>query len=159
MKKLITIGVSAALTLGIALPALAFVPQTQDAASASTTTGANVTATQTASPSMTTPSSTKFSKTKKYRVHKTLQGKVLIVNADSFTFTSGAKEYTAQLSASTKVVNRVRKAITLTDISVGDTVRVYGSVSSLTVMAQIVRDTTRPAKVKKTTAASTSRLH
>ena len=156
MNKFITVGVSVALSLSIALPALAFVPASTSTDSAST--GASVTATQT-TPLGGAPSTPKVSNTKKKAILKTLQGKVSVVNTDSLTFASGGKEYTAQLTTSTELMNRTRKPVALVDIRVGDTVRVYGLVNLLTVKAQLVRDITLPVKVKKTTATSTSTLH
>lgn len=74
------------------------------------------------------------------------QGSASGVSGSSFTLTVGnGTAYTVNAAANAQIVNRNWLTIALSAIQNGDTVRVWGTNSSGTITAQIVRDTTVPA--------------
>jgi hypothetical protein len=75
---------------------------------------------------------------------KISEGRVGTLSGTSFTMTSGSKTVNVTTSTTTKFVNRNWNTITFADIHAGDSVRTYGSVSSSTVAAEVVRDTSIP---------------
>lgn len=72
------------------------------------------------------------------------EGKVSALSGTSFTVQNGPHTINVTTSAATKFVNRNWNTITLADILVGDSIRAYGSVSSSTLTAEVVRDTSIP---------------
>lgn len=93
-------------------------------------------------------------------VFKTLQGTVKTVSTDSLVLTVRSADYTVTAASTTRIVNRVWRKIALSDIQVGDKVRVFGKVSSTTVSAQIIRDISLPAVgPEATTTATTTVTH
>jgi hypothetical protein len=75
---------------------------------------------------------------------KISEGKVGTLSGTSFTMLFGAKTMNVTTSAITKFVNRNWNTIVFADIHSGDSIRVYGSTSSSTVAAEVVRDTSIP---------------
>ena len=75
--------------------------------------------------------------------NKTLQGIVKSISGSTLTLTVDATDYTVDASAA-KVLNRPRHVITLTDLTVGDKVRVFGMVTDTSIAAKIVRDISLP---------------
>lgn len=75
---------------------------------------------------------------------KVSEGKVGTISGTSFTMLFGSKTITVNTSSSTKFVNRNWNTISFADIQTGDSVRSYGSVSSTTISAEVVRDTSIP---------------
>jgi hypothetical protein len=75
---------------------------------------------------------------------KISEGKVGTLSRTSFTMLSGAKTVNVTTSATTKFVNRNWNTIAFADIHAGDSIRVYGSTSSSTIAAEVVRDTSIP---------------
>lgn len=73
-----------------------------------------------------------------------MQGTVKAVSGGSLTFTVHSTDYTVNPAPSARIKNRKWHTINLTDIQVGDKVRVYGSVKGTVVTAQIVRDISLP---------------
>lgn len=140
---------SAVLFLGTAVSAFAYMPAAHAGMATTATTTAGMYTTHT------TATTTSIAKVKK-SVVKTLQGKVTQINANSLMLAVSGKEYAVQFSSTTKLINRLWKTASLSSISVGDTVRTYGAVNSTTVTAQVVRDTSLPAVVKRAKATTTS---
>ena len=66
------------------------------------------------------------------------------VPAKSFTLTMEDKTFTVNVTADAKIVNKNYITITFGDILVGDTVRVWGSLSDTTITASVVRDVSIP---------------
>ena len=75
---------------------------------------------------------------------RNFSGTVGSISGASFTLMNGSTSLSVTTSPTTKFVNRNWLTITLGDIAAADNVRVYGPVSSSTVLAQIVRDLSLP---------------
>ena len=75
-------------------------------------------------------------------VPKNVQGTVSNVNTstNSFTLTIDGTPYTVNVVAGAKIVNKNYGTISLSNISNGDTVRVWATVSGTTLTAYLVRD-------------------
>lgn len=73
-----------------------------------------------------------------------MQGTVKAVSGSSLTLTVHSTDYMVNAASSARIKNRKWHTITLTDIQVGDKVRVYGSVSGTVVTARIIRDISLP---------------
>lgn len=67
-------------------------------------------------------------------------GTVTAVGENSITVTKANKSYTINIPAETRILNRNWKDIKLTDIQNGNKVRVFGTISDLTVTAKTIRD-------------------
>lgn len=75
---------------------------------------------------------------------KISEGKVDTISGTSFTMVTGSKSINVTTSSTTKFVNRNWNTISFADIRTGDSVRAYGTVSSTTIAAEVVRDTSIP---------------
>ena len=141
MNKAITVGIATLLTLAVATPALAKV---QPGATASTTTsGVHMnTGTHVTKP-----------------VKKTVQGVIKETSACSFVITVRNTDYTVTAMTSARVINRVWKKIALSDIKVGDKVRVYGAITGTNITAEIVRDISLPTASQASEHATTIPTH
>lgn len=75
---------------------------------------------------------------------RTYEGTVGTTSGSSFTLVNGNTTLSVTTDAATKFINRNWATILSADVKAGDSVRVYGPVSSSTVTAQVVRDTSIP---------------
>jgi len=89
------------------------------------------------------------------KVVKTLQGTVKAIGSGSFILAVRNTDYTVTVGTSARVTNRTWQKIGLSDIKVGDKVRVFGAVSGTAIMAQIVRNISLPAPAGNATSTST----
>lgn len=67
-------------------------------------------------------------------------GTVSEKTGSTITLTRGAKTYTVNASTDTRVLNKTWNTIALSDIKVGDKIRVFGTVSDTTISAKTIRD-------------------
>lgn len=79
---------------------------------------------------------------------KNYVGAVSAASGSSFTLTGDGTTYAVNVASGTKVTNRMRAVIPFSSIQNGDTVHVWGTNASGTITAQIIRDTSIPAKHK-----------
>lgn len=80
---------------------------------------------------------------------RTIQGTVKSASTDSLVLTVRSTDYAVAIASTTRIVNRIWRRISVSDIGAGDKVRVFGKISSTTIAAQIIRDISLP-KVAKT---------
>lgn len=66
------------------------------------------------------------------------------VASSSLILTSQEKTYTVHLTSSTKILNKNWLKINLSQIQLGDKVRIYGTASSTDIQAEVVRDISLP---------------
>lgn len=77
----------------------------------------------------------------KLNMHRrAIPGFVSSVSADSITITKGNKTFVVNVSSETRILNHAWNAITLSEIKVGDKIRVLGTISSRAITAQTIRD-------------------
>ncbi len=144
MKHLVSKSLATLLVLGFAVPALAMGPDSHATTSAATST-----------------SKTGGVRTEEHgkpaaKLKRTLQGTIKEIGSGSFVLTVRDTNYAVTTSASTRIVNRTWHKITLSDIKVGDKVRVYGLITGTSIAAQIVRDISLPPVAMEHHATSTS---
>jgi len=72
------------------------------------------------------------------------EGTIGAISGSAFTFVKEGNTYTVTTGSSTKFVNRNWSTIAFSDLLAGDKVRVYGSVSSTTLAAEVLRDLSVP---------------
>jgi len=69
-----------------------------------------------------------------------VMGTVSAVTDSTISLTKGAKTYTINTASDTRLLNLSWKTIALTDIKVGNKIRVFGAITDATVSAKTVRD-------------------
>jgi len=79
---------------------------------------------------------------------KMIVGKVTSMTDTSLQVKMGDKDYTVNVDSSAKVVDRMNKAMKLSDVKTGDKVSVSGAVTDMTVQAKVVRDVSTPMPVQ-----------
>lgn len=80
----------------------------------------------------------------KKHAKKTEQGVVKSVSNGSFVLAVRDTDYTVTTDASTRIVNRTWHKIPLSDLRVGDKVRVFGVANDAGIAANLVRDISLP---------------
>ena len=122
MKKIITTGMGAVLSLGL------FVPMLASAAPLPSTTTTTATTEKATGAMHTTSTGTHITK-----------GVVKSVSTNSLTITVGSSDYTVN-TVSAKILNKRWTTIPFVTIKSGDSVRVAGIVTGTTINAHVVRD-------------------
>lgn len=67
-------------------------------------------------------------------------GTVSEKTGSTITLTRGAKTYTINASTDTRVLNKTWNTIALSDIKVGDKIRVFGTIADTTISAKTIRN-------------------
>jgi hypothetical protein len=83
----------------------------------------------------------KIDKSEQTKLHRrTLPGIVSAISENSLTLKKGNKTFTVNTSTETRILNKNWNAITLSEIKIGDKVRVIGTLSETTITAKTIRD-------------------
>jgi len=84
--------------------------------------------------------SKKIKTEKVMQAHRFVTGFVQSVDNNTLTVTQGSKTFTVTVPTTTRILNRSWKEIPLTNIQVGNKVKISGTITDLKVTAKTIRD-------------------